>query len=96
MHSVFTDLGVALGGLVPRPDNAVLDGLPFASSDFRDSRAHWLLMKVDALSDPPVRFVARVSAAVTTIDRRPGLGEIFLATDTAFDSVLAVMLRQPR
>ena len=30
---------VGLEGLVPRAENTVLDGLPSASSDFRDSRA---------------------------------------------------------
>ena len=34
--SSFPTPGVGLSGLVPRPESAVLGGLPFASLDFRD------------------------------------------------------------
>ena len=81
---------VGLVGLVPRPDSTLLGGLPFASSDFRDFRAHGPRMRIDDLSAPSGRFVARVSAAVTTTDRRPGRGYVFPAADTAFDLFFAV------
>ena len=84
-HSFFNDPGVGLGGLVRRPDRAVLGGLPFASSDFRDFCAHGPRMRNDDLSALPGRFFARVPAAVTTVDRRPGRGAILPAADTAFD-----------
>ena len=64
--------GVGLSGLVPHPESAVLGGLPFASSDFRDFRTHGPRMRIDDLSAPSGRFVARVTAAVTTDDCRPG------------------------
>ena len=47
-------------------------------------------MRVDDLSALSGRFVARVTAAVTTDDCRPGRGEISPAADTAFSSVFAV------
>ena len=70
--------GVGLGGLVSRPEIAVLGGLPFASSDFRDFHTHGRRTWIDDLSAPSGRFVARVTAAVTTDDCRPGRGEFFL------------------
>ena len=79
--------GVGLGGLVPRPENAVLGGLPFASSDFRDFRAHEPRMRIDDLSDFLGDLVACVSSTVTTVDRRPGRGYFFPAADTVFASV---------
>ena len=66
--------GVGLSGLVPRPESAIWGGLPFTSSDFSDFRAHGPRMKTEALSASSGRFVAGVSAAVTTADRRPGRG----------------------
>ena len=81
---------VGLGGLVPRPDSTLLGGLPFASSDFREFRAPRPRVRIDDLSAPSGRFVARVTAAVTTDDCRPGRGEFFPAADTAFDPVFAV------
>ena len=42
---------VGLGG-VPRPENAVLGGLPFASSEFRDSSAHGLQIRIYDISSP--------------------------------------------
>ena len=82
--------GAGSSGPVPRPESAGLGGLPFASSDFRDFRAHGPRMRIDDLSAPSGRFVARVSAAVTTTDRRPGRGYVFPAADTAFDLFFAV------
>ena len=67
--------GVGLGGLVPCPHSAVLGGLPFGCSDFRDFYAHGQRKKIHALSAPFGRFVACFSAAVTTVDFRPGRGE---------------------
>ena len=83
--------GVGFNGLVPHPESAVLGGLPFASSDLRDFRAHEPHVRIDDLSAPSGRFVARVTAAVTTHDCRPGSGDFFAPTDTAFASVFAVL-----
>ena len=66
--------GVGLSGLVPRPERAALGEIPFASSDFCDFRAHGPRMRIDDLSAPSGRFIARVTAAVTTDDCRPGRG----------------------
>ena len=81
---------VGLSRLVLHPESAVLSGLPFASSDFRDFRANGPRMRIDDLPAPSGRFVVRVSAAVTTADRRPGRGELSPDADTAFASFLAV------
>ena len=61
------------GGLVPRTESAVLGGLPFTSADYCDFRTHGPRMRIDDLSAPSGRFVASVSASVTTVDRCPGL-----------------------
>ena len=53
-------------------------------------RAQGPSMRMDDLSAPSGRFVARVSAAVTTVARRPGLGVILPDADTAFASAFAV------
>ena len=82
--------GVGLGGLVPRTESAVLDGLPFTSADYCDFRTHGPRMRVDNPSAPSKRFVARVSASVAAIDRCPGRGRALPAADNAFDSVFAV------
>ena len=79
--------GTGLGELVTRAENAVLGGLPFVSSDFRDLRAHGLHMRIDDLSVPSGRSIARVSATITTVDRRSGRGTFFPADDTAFASL---------
>ena len=81
---------VGFGGLVPRPENAVSGGLPPASSDFRDCRVNGPCMRIDNFSAPSGRFAARVSAAVTTVDHRPGRGDNFPPADTACASVFAV------
>ena len=81
--------GAGLGRLVSRPDSAVLGGRPFDSYEFRDFCAHGPRVRVDDLSVPPGRFVARVSATVIAVDRRRGRGSIRPAADTAFASVLA-------
>ena len=85
--------GVGLSGLVPHPESAVLGGLPSAPSDFRKFRADGPRMRMDDISDPSGRFVARATAAVTTDDFRPGRGDFFPGADTAFASVLPYPLR---
>ena len=47
-------------------------------------------MRIDDLSAPSRRYVARVSAAVTTVDRRPGRGAILSVADTAFSLFFTV------
>ena len=71
--------GVGLSGMVPRAEIAVLSGLQFASSDFRDFRAHGPRMRIDDLSAPSGRFAARATAAITTDDYRPGREDFFLS-----------------
>ena len=85
--------GVGLSGLVPHPESAALGGLPFASSDVRDFRTHRPCMRIDDPSAPCGRFVARVTATVTTDDCRPGRGKLFPAADTAFALVFAIPSR---
>ena len=70
-----------LVGLVPRTERAVLGGLPFTSADYCDFRTHGPHMRIDDLSAPSGRFVARVSASVTTVDRCPGRGRTLPAAD---------------
>ena len=82
--------GVGLSGLVPHPESAVSGGLPFASSDFRVFRAHGQRIRTDDVSAPSGRFVARVAAAVTTDDRRPGRGDFCPAAGTAFAPFFSV------
>ena len=79
-----------LGGLVPRTESAVLGGLPFTSADYCDFRTHGPHMRIDDLSAPSGRFVARVSASVTTVDRCPGRAWTLPAADNASVSVFAV------
>ena len=45
---------------------------------FSNFRARGPCVKINDLSAPSGRFVARVSATVTTTDRRPGRGDFFL------------------
>ena len=68
-----------MSGMVPRAEIAVLSGLQFASSDFRDFRAHGPRMRIDDLSAPSGRFAARATAAITTDDYRPGREDFFLS-----------------
>ena len=63
-----------LGGLVPRTESAVLGGLPFTSADYCDFRTHGPHMRIDDLSAPSGRLVARISASVATFDRCPAAG----------------------
>ena len=70
-----------LGGLVPRTDSAVLGGLLFTSAAYCDFRTHGPHMRIDDLSAPSGRFIARVPASVTTVDRCPGRGRNFPAAD---------------
>ena len=59
-HSLFTESRCRLEWA-----GAVLGGLPFASSDFRDFRAHALRMRIDDVCAPSGRCVARVSAPLS-------------------------------
>ena len=70
-----------LGGLVPCTESAVLGGLLFSSADYCDFRTHGPHMRIDDLSAPSGRFVARVSASVTTVDRCPSRGRTLPAAD---------------
>ena len=63
-----------LGGLVPRTEHAVLRELPLNPTTFYDFRTHEPYIKIDSLSAPPGRFVARVSASVATTERCTGRG----------------------
>ena len=73
--------GVGLGGLVPRTESAVLGELPFTSADYCDFRTHGPHIRIDDGSAPSGRFVTRVSASVTTVDRCLGRGRTLLAAD---------------
>ena len=75
---------------MPRTESAVLGGLPFTSSDFLNFRTHGPRMRIDDLSSPSGRFVARVSASVTTVDRRTGLRVFSPAANTASALVFVV------
>ena len=75
-----------------RTECAVLGGLPFTSADFSDFRTHAPLIRIDGLSVPSERFVARVSASVATVDRCPGRGWALPAADNTFASVFALSL----
>ena len=66
---------------MPRTESAVLGGLPFTSADYCDFRTHGPHMRIDDLSAPSGRFVARVSASVATVDRCPGRGRTLAAAD---------------
>ena len=81
--------GVGLGGLMPRTESAVLGGIPFTSADFCDFRTHGPRMRIDDLSAPSERFVARVSAFVAIVDRCPDRGWALPAADNDFASVFA-------
>ena len=47
-------------------------------------------MRIDGLSAPSGRFVARVSASVAAVDRCPGRQRVLPAADNAFASIFAV------
>ena len=72
------------------PASAVVGGLSFTSSEFRDLRAHGPRIRTDDLYVPLRRFVARVSALVTTVKRRPGLRGCLPVADAAFASIFIV------
>ena len=74
------------------PRERCFGGLPFASSDFRDFRAHGPRMRIDDLSASNERFIARVTATVTIDDCRSGRGEMFPAAGTVFASVFTLSL----
>ena len=73
-----------MGGLVRRTESAVSGRLPFNSSHFTDFRTHGQRMRIDDLFASLGRFVARVSASVTTVERRPGLRVFSPVADAAF------------
>ena len=75
---------------MPQPDSAVLGGLLLTSTDFRDFRAYGPRMRIDDLSSPTGRFVARVSAFVGTGDDRLGRAPFWPAADATFTPVFAV------
>ena len=70
-----------MGGLVPRTEIVFLGGLSFTSADYCDFRTHGPHMRIDNLSAPSGRFVARVSASVSNVNRCPGRGRSFPAAD---------------
>ena len=76
-----------MGGLVPRPNGAVLDGLPLTLADLRDFRTYGPHIRLDVLSAPTGGFVARVSAFVNTGDTRLGHVPFVAATDATFTPV---------
>ena len=90
----------ALGGLVPlaestvlgapHSEHAALGGLPFTSTAFHDFRTHEPRTRIDGLSAPPGRFVARVFASVATTEGCTGRGSISPAADTVFALVSAI------
>ena len=61
--------GIGLGGLVPQPDGVIFGGLPLASTDFRDFRAHRPCMKIDDFlllpGDSPPLFLISSTPAMT-------------------------------
>ena len=73
-----------------RAEGTALGGLPFTSVDFCDFRTHGPRKRIDDLSAPSGRFVARVSASVATVYRCPGRGRALPAADNDFASVFAV------
>ena len=80
----------ALGGLVPRIEHAALGGPPLTSTAFHDFRTHEPRIRIEGLSAPSGRLVARVSASVATTERCTGRGPISPAADTVFASVFAI------
>ena len=80
----------ALGGLVPRTEHAALGGLRPTSTAFHDFCTHEPRIRIDGLSAPPGRFVARVSASVAPTEGCTGRGSISPAADTVFASVFAI------
>ena len=76
-----------MGGLVHRTESAVLSGLPLTSAGYCDFRTHGPHMRIDDLSAPSGRFVARVSSSVTTVDRCPGRRRALPTADNVFSSV---------
>ena len=81
-----------LGGLVPRTEHAALGGLPVTSTAFYDFRTHEPRIRIDGLSAPPGRFVARVSASVATTEGCTGRGSISPAADTVSVSDFAISI----
>ena len=73
-----------LGELVPRTGHAVLRGLPLTSTIFHDFCTHEPRIRIDGLSAPPGRFIARVFASVATAKRCTSRWSILPATDTVW------------
>ena len=73
-----------------QPDSAVLGGLPLTCTDFRDFRAHGPRVRVDDLSAPTGRFVARVPAFVGAGDDRLGCAPFWPVADATPTPVFAV------
>ena len=79
-----------LGGLVPRTEHATLSGLPLTSTAFHDFRTQESRVRIDGFSASPGRFVARVSASVSTSEGCTGRGSISPAVEIVFASVFAI------
>ena len=82
--------GIMVGRLVPQPDSAVLGGLPLTFTDLRDISAHGSSMRIDVLSTPTGRFVARVSAFVAVGNDGLGRSPFWPAADATFTPVSGV------
>ena len=73
-----------LGELVPRTEHAALGGISLTSTAFHDCRTHEPRLRIDSLSAPQGRFVARVSASIATTESCTGRGSISTAAETVF------------
>ena len=75
---------------MPRTEHVVLGGRPLAFTDCHDFCTHEPRIRIDGVSAPPGRFVARVFASVATAEGCTGHGSISPAADTVFASVFAI------
>ena len=82
--------GIGLGWLVLQPDSAFFGGLPLTSTVFCDFRAHGPRMRINDVSAPTGKFVARVVGFVGTGDDRLGHAPLWPATDATSTSVFVV------
>ena len=82
--------GVGLDGIMPRTESNALGGLPFTPADVCVFRAHGPRMRLDDVSGPSRRFLARVSASVATVDGSPGRGWASRTADNDSASGFAV------
>ena len=83
-----------LGGLVP--STPALGGLAVTSTVFHDFRTHEPRIRINDLSAPPRRFVARISTSVATAEGCTRGGSISLAADIVSASVLPHLSRAAR